>query len=165
MSSDTTKEKDVKKQENYSRNSNGTFKCGVAHPQWKGNKVGYSGIHKWISRKYGNPKICENCDTKNAKKYDWANISGDYKRDRNDWQRLCRLCHNRLDGITEDGRKKISEFHSKPVSCYYGGVFMRTYSSMAQAGYYLGIDHSGISKVVRGVRKTCGGYSFKYLYE
>ena len=27
--------------------------------RWLGNKVGYYGLHKWVSRKLGQPKLCE----------------------------------------------------------------------------------------------------------
>jgi hypothetical protein len=57
--------------------------------------VGRSALHEWI-RKY-KPKTngCEICD-KEAE-LDAANISGDYKRDINDFIWLCRSCHTRFD--------------------------------------------------------------------
>ena len=67
------------------------------HPQWKGDRVGYLALHQWIARKLGNPKKCEHCETTTAKRYDWANVSGDYKRDLTDWIRLCRKCHIQYD--------------------------------------------------------------------
>lgn len=68
------------------------------NPNWKGNDVSYSGLHYWIARKLGKPKKCEKCGTTEAKVYDWANISKEYKRDLLDWIRLCRSCHHRFDG-------------------------------------------------------------------
>ena len=45
---------------------------------WKGESVGYYGIHDWMSRNYGQPKECEECgaDDDNVR-YEWANISGE----------------------------------------------------------------------------------------
>lgn len=63
------------------------------HPMWKGDQVGYLGIHTWISRKLGKPNKCEQCGTTQSKGFDWANISGEYKRDLKDWKRLCKRCH------------------------------------------------------------------------
>lgn len=60
--------------------------------------VGYKGIHNWMTRTYGQPKYCESCDSTNAARFDWANISGEYLRDRSDWERLCRSCHMKKDG-------------------------------------------------------------------
>lgn len=67
--------------------------------QWKGDKVRYSCLHKWVRRKLGSPRICDDCGTKEAKKYNWANKSGKYKRDLSDWKRLCKKCHNIFDDV------------------------------------------------------------------
>ena len=64
---------------------------------WKGNNVGYSALHKWIIGLFGKPNICWNCGDENAVGYDWANIGIEYKRDINDWARLCKKCHWKLD--------------------------------------------------------------------
>lgn len=67
------------------------------HPGWKGDKVGYAGIHRWVERKLGKPKKCDDCGTNKRKMYHWANVSGEYKRDLKDWLRLCVSCHHKLD--------------------------------------------------------------------
>ena len=64
---------------------------------WKGQGAGYVAIHKWVANKLGKPKYCEHCKTIKAKRYHWANISGEYKRDVSDWQRLCVKCHSQYD--------------------------------------------------------------------
>jgi hypothetical protein len=64
---------------------------------WKGDEVSYSGLHHWIKRKLGNPNYCEHCKSTEEKKYQWSNISGKYKRDTTDWQRLCIKCHSKYD--------------------------------------------------------------------
>lgn len=64
---------------------------------WKGNNVGNKSLHQWVTRKLGKPSECENCSTITAKKYEWANISGEYKRDLSDWARLCTRCHRLFD--------------------------------------------------------------------
>lgn len=71
------------------------------HPFWKADDVSYSGLHYWIGRKLGKPRECTNCGTLTAKKYEWANISGEYKRDLKDWVRLCVSCHRRMDGHSQ----------------------------------------------------------------
>ena len=62
---------------------------------WKGSKVGYWGLHKWVEQKLGKPKECERCGTKNAKRYEWSNKSREYLRDLIDWERLCVSCHRK----------------------------------------------------------------------
>jgi len=81
------------------------------HWAWKGDKVGYVSLHKWIYRKLGRPSICEMCGITelNPYKIHWANISGEYKRDLSDWIRLCATCHHKMDDITNKGWKTRKE--------------------------------------------------------
>lgn len=66
--------------------------------RWKGDSVGYSALHAWVRKKLGKPKICSDCGTTDpTKKYDWANISGEYLRDVFDYKRLCAKCHRLFD--------------------------------------------------------------------
>ncbi|QGH72440.1 MAG: hypothetical protein [Siphoviridae sp. ctpQM7] len=70
---------------------------GEKHPGWKGENVSYKCLHLWINARLGKEKVCQHCKTTNAKRYDWANINGKYKRDISDWIRLCRSCHIKMD--------------------------------------------------------------------
>jgi len=72
---------------------------GKDNKQWKGDDVGYMALHSWVSRHFGKPSECEMCDTKTAKRFEWANISGEYKREREDFMRLCKKCHNNYDSV------------------------------------------------------------------
>jgi hypothetical protein len=71
--------------------------------RWKGEKVNYSGLHKWVSRQLGKPKICEFCSKDNLKgrEIHWANISHRYLRDLSDWLRLCARCHKEYDRVNQ----------------------------------------------------------------
>ena len=71
-------------------------KMGEKNPVWKGDKVSYSSLHEWIQNHKPKLEFCENCN-KN-KPFDLANISGEYKRDVNDFKWLCRSCHMKEDG-------------------------------------------------------------------
>lgn len=62
------------------------------------NNPGYHAVHNWIRNIFGAPNICERCGTRNAKRFEWANKSRQYKRDISDWERLCVTCHRR-DGF------------------------------------------------------------------
>ena len=70
---------------------------GDRHPNWKGDGVGYGALHSWIVRKLGKAVSCTNCRVLDAKKYEWANLSGQYRRDLADWVQLCCSCHKKLD--------------------------------------------------------------------
>lgn len=67
------------------------------NPSWKGDNVKYGSLHEWIRRHKIKPLLCERCN-KN-KKLDLSNISGEYKRDIDDYEWLCRSCHMKKDGI------------------------------------------------------------------
>jgi len=71
-------------------------KC-EGNPIWKGDKVGYRALHRWVERNKNKSDFCEKCKIYHP--LDLANISGKYKRDINDFEWLCRKCH-----MSEDGR-------------------------------------------------------------
>lgn len=81
------------------------FKKGHFEPKgeksrnWKGDKVTYSGIHQWIRRNLGLPEICEFCGKNGlrGKKIHWANKDHQYRRNLNDYIRLCISCHQKYD--------------------------------------------------------------------
>lgn len=77
---------------------------GENHHAWKGDNVGYFSLHNWIKRQLGKPTECVNGHI--AKRYYWANISGEYKRDLSDWHELCWYC-NHNDGVRIPERFKI----------------------------------------------------------
>lgn len=70
---------------------------GEKNAMWKGEAASYQAKHNWIKRYFGRPSSCEFCLQADCKRFDWANISGEYKRERSDWYRLCAKCHKRFD--------------------------------------------------------------------
>lgn len=71
--------------------------------QWKGENVSYKALHVWVARWRGTPSECEECGDTSDRKYEWANISKEYKRDLSDWKRLCHPCHIRFDDSVSKG--------------------------------------------------------------
>jgi hypothetical protein len=77
---------------------------GERHHNWKATPS-YSALHAWVRKHFGRPMQCEDCgivETKTRRMH-WANISGNYSRDRSDWVRLCVLCHARRDKTAAKG--------------------------------------------------------------
>lgn len=74
---------------------------GKKHFAWRGNKVGKAALHDWVKSRLGRPSKCEHCGTTTAKKFEWANKSHEYKRELDDWLRLCTRCHRKYDGHQE----------------------------------------------------------------
>lgn len=85
-------------------------RTGKGNGNFKGDKVGYSALHKWVRWHKGNAKKCEWCGvTSESKKIYWANIDHKYRRDLNDFISLCNPCHCLYDKVeigTKRGRKK-----------------------------------------------------------
>jgi hypothetical protein len=73
------------------------------NPRWRGNKVSYQALHNWIRNHFIRPRFCEFCNINpgfNSRGYNnlhWANKSGKYLSNRNDWICLCGKCHRKLD--------------------------------------------------------------------
>ena len=68
---------------------------GVKNPAWKGDKVGYTSLHRWVKKFLKKPILCDNCKLKKA--FDLAN-KGIYNRNIKNWEWLCRRCHMLKDG-------------------------------------------------------------------
>lgn len=68
------------------------------NPNWKGDDVGYWGVHKWIEKQKGKPRVCEHCGaTRKEKRFHWANIDHKYRRNLDDYISLCVPCHKKYD--------------------------------------------------------------------
>ncbi len=70
--------------------------------KWLGDEVGYHPLHQWVVRNLGKAIQCIKCGLleipENMKRYfQWANISGEYKRETEDWIQLCLKCHKEYD--------------------------------------------------------------------
>ena len=75
------------------------LRVGENHHHWKGNNITYRALHHWVESKLGKPAQCQFCRVTNLRlrQYHWANKSHEYKRDLNDWLRLCVSCHKKYD--------------------------------------------------------------------
>lgn len=78
---------------------------GDNHPKWKGDDVSYGALHSWVARHLGKPSTCEHCEKTELKgqSIHWANKSHEYKRELDDWLRLCVACHSEYDKLTRVG--------------------------------------------------------------
>ncbi len=75
----------------------GWHSTGKNHYNWHGENGSYQTKHIWIHTHYGKANHCEKCDGRNAKRFEWANVSGEYKRNIKDYIQLCPSCHRLMD--------------------------------------------------------------------
>lgn len=77
---------------------------GKLNKMWKGDNAGYTALHYRVEKIRGKPKKCEVCGSEKAQKYEWANLTGNYK-DPTDYKRMCSSCHakhdNKIKNITK----------------------------------------------------------------
>lgn len=71
-------------------------RVGAAHPAWKGDKVSYKQLHQWLERHRPKTGRCSRCGA-TPNRTEWANLSGEYRRDLEDYIELCVSCHRRED--------------------------------------------------------------------
>jgi len=68
---------------------------GDGNPGWKGTNVKYSSLHCWIRDNFEKKMECETCGKKCVT--DWSHKTHIYTRNREEWQELCRSCHQFYD--------------------------------------------------------------------
>lgn len=78
----------------------GEMLSGDKAHQWKGDFVSYEGLHIWAKKNIKKPDVCEMCNC--FKPRHLSNVSGEYKRDINDFQWLCIQCHIIYDNQIRD---------------------------------------------------------------
>lgn len=81
------------------KNKIGEANTGVKHAGWKGDKVTYSALHKWVRYHKGSAAECSQCGVKKdtGKKIEWSNIDHNYSRNLEDYISLCVPCHKAYD--------------------------------------------------------------------
>ena len=96
--SEETKQKIREKRGNEDYFKKHKFK-GENHAHWKGEDASYISLHHWLYRELGQPDVCEFCKKSglSGRHIHWANKSGEYKRNLEDWLRLCAKCHYHYD--------------------------------------------------------------------
>jgi len=125
----------------------------------------YLQIHYWIRKLYGNAYYCSNDKLHKAKRYHWANISGKYKRDINDYKQLCSSCHVKMDYTEERRKKNIGNQYAirkEIVQINRLGETVEKYSSIRQAAIRNKISRTAIINCLRSRTKTSGGYIWQY---
>lgn len=88
----------------------GKVLMGKNHHAWKGDKATYGTLHSWVRRTKGKASKCVFCNE--GTRFEWANISGKYKRKAEDYMELCVSCHRRYDAE----KRKSLDFYSKQTN-------------------------------------------------
>lgn len=84
---------------------------GYKNPSWKGDKVGYYALHRWLGNYFPKPELCQICKKKPPNEL--ANITGIYNRDFCNWMYMCFKCHKIYDNIIE---RNLKPFKKKSIA-------------------------------------------------
>lgn len=76
------------------------------HGSWKGDNVGYFGLHVWMRKNFPKPELCQNCNL--VPPTELANVTGVYSRDFTNWKYMCHKCHFRFDRLIDMTNRKCS---------------------------------------------------------
>jgi dCMP deaminase len=79
---------------------------------------GYQAIHAWVRKWGGTADYCEMADDTCKGKYEWSNISHQYKRDLNDYQQLCSSHHVKFDKEYRRKEKRKDTAHLRVAKVY-----------------------------------------------
>ena len=134
-----------------------------------GTSMKYVSLHTWVRNQKGKPLFCSNSSSHEAKRYEWANISGRYRKDVNDYKSLCPSCHRKED-LTEKTREKFRKrmlggpsYASKPIlQLELTGRPVRMFKSVTEASRFVGVARSAISNCLIGKSKMSAGYKWNY---
>jgi len=69
---------------------------GPDNYQWKTEGLGYRSLHNWVEKARPRTGVCTLCGSEGYTEN--ANISGEYRRDLEDFVELCKSCHTLRDG-------------------------------------------------------------------
>lgn len=97
----------------YQRERASIANLGQNSVNWVGDKITYPSLHVWIRKHKPKPDLCERC--KNRPPRDLSNNSGQYKRDINDYEWLCRSCHFLKDGSNKGKNRKLSKHQAHRI--------------------------------------------------
>lgn len=71
----------------------------------------YDKVHQYIKRNYEKSGVCFYCLTKT--KTEWSNIDHQYRLIKEEWQEVCKRCHEQYDKVMNNkkhGRKRMNKY-------------------------------------------------------
>lgn len=141
---------------------------GSRSSAWKGDNVGYGALHDWVRKQLGKAIYCSNDKSHKSWRYEWANISGEYKRDVSDYRSLCVACHRKPDlehfsrTMARKRFEKVWLRNRVKVSQYtLDGKLVASFDSIAEAASSIGVSRGVIDGILSGRTRNSRGYIWK----
>jgi len=127
-----------------------------------GLQISYGAIHIYLRKEYGKADHCEFCNSKIAKRFEWALKSGlRYSININDYLQLCPSCHRKYDE-TEERKLKISISHKGKKTGERNSASKKVidiltnniYTTISEAAITLNIKRSTLSMMLTNKNKN-----------
>lgn len=138
------------------------------------NPTTVGGMHIALFVKYGNAPFCIWDEAhlqvdKGSHGFEWANVSGHYSTELEDYLPMCQSCHRKFD-TTDYMREQASlrasgrPAHNKVVIGQFDkDVLVNTYPSMTEAAKDVGAVTSAIANHLAHKTKLTKGFTWRYM--
>jgi hypothetical protein len=124
----------------------------------------YTATHRWVHDTLGKATYCSKDLTHKSKNFEWANVSGEYKREKNDWIQLCQSCHRKRDW-TEDQKEILrkrnmgNKYHVRKIMQKdLSGNLIKEWETGRAVAQFLGVCPSTVTNIINSKTKIAGGY-------
>lgn len=137
-------------------------RLGAKHPlygkrgdqmgNWKGDKAGYDAIHRWLRNNKERTGECEFCAKTPPPAKDgrasthFANISGEYRRDIDDYLELCVSCHKTFDHLRMNWTPAVLAFVVGTADLYANTGVWRVTTPLPANSYFNGNDETDMTR-------------------
>ena len=129
-----------------------------------GRRYHYDTHHSNLRRKFGKANKCEFCNSKIAKRYEWALKKGKkHSLNKSNYYELCPSCHRKYD-MTDDIRHRMSASKKGRVAVNKVSVINSNgdiFDSITDAQNKTGILRTSIHNCLTNKSKTAGGLQWK----
>ncbi len=95
------------------------------------NSFNYSVLHRYIQKRIKKPEVCEICKNKGFLELAFKNHKAGYNtpeiytRNLKDWHYICRSCHMKKDGRSNQVKSKVCSCGKKIIINQYGTFHYR----------------------------------------
>ncbi len=139
------------------------YNSGSKNGMWKGDKAGYGALHEYLVSHNPKPTLCVRCNSRPP--YDLANISGNYTRDIDDYEWLCRKCHMEKDGRLVRLHRKCTQPTQRQLLAwvyrYFGKTTWKEVTPIKEVAARMGIKEVTVLQLLQRLRECWPGLAPK----
>lgn len=131
--------------------------------------IKYCAKHRRLIRWYGNAPLCVFCgNDEQNRRYEWANVTGEYTDDIQDYLPLCVPCHRSFD-YSDKQRDLLAQRMKKDriairykVAQYKNGKLVKIFACASDAARAIGILPVSLREHInKRPNGSCQGYQFR----